>query len=118
MVVQFDSTQVMCIEDNQIVARVRWRLDAAASRADLLLVEPDDLGAGGVRLPWDEMDTEAPLATLVPKTVEARSADLVWHGFHTRDGTLVGDYGTWRAGTYGATGETGSTSAGHAAPDR
>ena len=81
MVVQFDSTQVMCIEDNQIVVRVQWRLDEAAGRADLLLVEPDDLGAGGARLPWSEMDTGAPLATLVPEPGEGRTAELVWHGF-------------------------------------
>lgn len=110
MVVQFDSTAVMCIESNQIFARVRWRLDEAAGRADLLLVEPDDLGVGGGSLPWSDMDTDAPLATLEPELGEGRYAEFVWHGFHTRDGTLVGDHGSWRAGAYGATGEAGFTS--------
>lgn len=118
MVVQFDSTAVMCIESNQIFARVRWRLDEAAGQANLMFVEPDDLGAGGVRLPWSEMDTDAPLATLVPELGEGRSAEFVWHGFHTRDGALVGDFGAWRAGSYGATGEPGLSSAGEPAPYR
>lgn len=103
-VVQFERPQTVCVESNQIDVSARWALDEAAGAARLFLVGPEEVGAGGARLPWDRFDLDAPLATLEKDEGEGRFATLRWHGFRTRDGEAFPDYGRWREGPYAPAG--------------
>lgn len=99
--VQFDQTQVLCIVPNQIWITARWTLDEAAGQAHLLLVGPEDVGAGGARMPWDEFSPDAPIATMEPALGEGRYATVTWHGFQMRSGEPYGDdSGDWYSGDY------------------
>ena len=99
--VQFGETQIFCVVPNQVWITARWALDEDARQAHLYLVGPDDVGAGGARMPWDAFRRDTPIATMEQALGEGRFATVTWHGFRTRAGAVSGDdLGAWYDGDY------------------
>ncbi|MEI8278207.1 MAG: hypothetical protein WCG87_00505 [Bacteroidota bacterium] len=75
-------TTLMEINSNQIYIDSKIDILHTKDRTSLLfrLITPDDLGAGGARLHWDDFSRDSIIAIM--NIIDTKHADLKWFGFY------------------------------------
>ena len=96
-----DTAELM-VELNQIQILVRLVPSAVEpGSVDLFLVKPLDLGKGGSSLPWDKMNTSAPIARMTKGFKQPNHIILKWFGLRTKQmNNTAYQYGSGLQGEY------------------
>ncbi|GHA46389.1 hypothetical protein GCM10007103_29370 [Salinimicrobium marinum] len=86
--VNLTSPSQLCISPDKMYISAKF-VKTSGTTADVFLVEPGNVENAENELPWEEFDTETPIATI--DLQPNGSMVLDWKGFHI-DGELATDY--------------------------
>lgn len=92
--IEFPTAQDICIASNQIYADISYKSNAKEKKIYLYFKRPTNLGEGGIRVRWKEIDRNKPIAIIdVSKAVEEDEIEIEWLGFTNKKTGEIYDFG-------------------------